>query len=82
MITFIKKTYWLYNKAKISLQVHKYPLRIVNYKVIMVIKLPNLFNPLLEIFKGPRYDMSRPSDAVVTTHASKFKWNRHTKHTH
>ena len=53
MITFIKKTYWLYNKAKISLQVHKYPLRIVNYKVIMVIKLPNLFNPLLEIFKSP-----------------------------
>ena len=48
-----KKTCWLYNKAKITLQVYKYPLRIVNYKVIMVIKLPNLFNPAFEIFKGP-----------------------------
>ena len=45
-----KKACWLYNKVKITLQVHKFPLRIVNDKVIMVIEHPNLFNPLFEIY--------------------------------
>ena len=61
------KACWLYNKAKITLHVHKFPLRIVNDKVMLVIEHPNLFNPVFKIYLKSS-NMRRPVDNG-TTHA-------------
>ena len=44
------KTCWLYIRTKITMQVHKFPLCIVNDTVMIVIEHTNLSNPVFKLY--------------------------------
>ena len=67
------KTSWLYNRTKITIQVHKFPLCIVNDTVMRVIEHTHLFKPVFKIFEYLQHET-----VSWTTHAQTLKLWEHT----